>query len=220
MIGKDVPFAAAAGHRRAAARRTLRRGLGPPAGGRVPVRDEPVPRAGVHLQARADPRGRLRQPAAGAAARAARPDRGGHRSGSYADRLAEQVERLAHHASRGEVWDKAVTYLRQAGAKALGALGAPRGGGVLRAGARGAPASPRESRDPRAGHRSPARPAQPAPVARRVSADPHPLREADTLATTLDDSHRLGRIAAWMSQYFDYAGDYEHAVAAGQRALP
>jgi class 3 adenylate cyclase/tetratricopeptide (TPR) repeat protein len=34
------------------------------------------------------------------------------------ERLDEQVERLAHHALRGEVWDKAVSYLRQAGAKA------------------------------------------------------------------------------------------------------
>ena len=38
--------------------------------------------------------------------------------GLYADRLDEQVERLAHHAFRGEVWDKAYTYNRQAGAKA------------------------------------------------------------------------------------------------------
>ena len=37
----------------------------------------------------------------------------------YFERLAEQVERLAHHAFRGEVWEKAVTYLRQAGAKAF-----------------------------------------------------------------------------------------------------
>jgi len=36
----------------------------------------------------------------------------------YPDRLAEQVERLAHHAFRGEEWAKAVAYLRQAGAKA------------------------------------------------------------------------------------------------------
>ena len=35
------------------------------------------------------------------------------------DRLAEQVERLAYHALRGEVWDKAVTYCQQAGARAL-----------------------------------------------------------------------------------------------------
>jgi len=37
----------------------------------------------------------------------------------YADRLAEQVERLAHHAARGELGEKAVAYLRQAGAKAF-----------------------------------------------------------------------------------------------------
>jgi tetratricopeptide (TPR) repeat protein len=37
----------------------------------------------------------------------------------YSGRLAEQVERLAHHAFRGEMWAKAVTYLQQAGAKAL-----------------------------------------------------------------------------------------------------
>ena len=35
------------------------------------------------------------------------------------DRVAEQVERLAHHALRGEVWDKALAYCRQAGDKAL-----------------------------------------------------------------------------------------------------
>ena len=34
------------------------------------------------------------------------------------ERMAEQVERLAHHALRGEVWDKAVTYCQQAGARA------------------------------------------------------------------------------------------------------
>src|SRR5712691_4133657 len=34
------------------------------------------------------------------------------------DRVAEQVERLAHHALRGEVWDKAVTYCQQAGTRA------------------------------------------------------------------------------------------------------
>src|SRR5262249_1330649 len=37
----------------------------------------------------------------------------------YADRLTEQAERLAPHAFRGEVWDKAVAYCRQAGTRAL-----------------------------------------------------------------------------------------------------
>jgi hypothetical protein len=37
----------------------------------------------------------------------------------YADRLSEQVEQLAHHAVRGEVWDQAVTYLYEAGTRAF-----------------------------------------------------------------------------------------------------
>ncbi len=36
----------------------------------------------------------------------------------YADRQAEQVERLAHHALRGEVWPAAWSYLRQAASRA------------------------------------------------------------------------------------------------------
>jgi predicted ATPase len=39
--------------------------------------------------------------------------------GLIGDRVVEQVERLAHHALRGEVWDKALAYCRQAGDKAL-----------------------------------------------------------------------------------------------------
>jgi tetratricopeptide (TPR) repeat protein len=45
------------------------------------------------------------------------------------------------------------------------------------------------------------------------------LYEADTLATALDDPHRLVLISASMAQYFVYQGNHERAVAAGQRAL-
>jgi tetratricopeptide (TPR) repeat protein len=40
----------------------------------------------------------------------------------YANRLAEHVERLAHHSASAEVWDKAVRYFRQAGLKAVDRL--------------------------------------------------------------------------------------------------
>jgi class 3 adenylate cyclase/predicted ATPase len=36
----------------------------------------------------------------------------------YPDRMSEHVELLAHHASRGELWEKAVAYLHEAGRKA------------------------------------------------------------------------------------------------------
>jgi class 3 adenylate cyclase/tetratricopeptide (TPR) repeat protein len=37
----------------------------------------------------------------------------------YGDRLSDQVERLAYHAVRGERWEQALCYCRQAGARAL-----------------------------------------------------------------------------------------------------
>ncbi len=37
----------------------------------------------------------------------------------YADRLSEHVERLAHHALRGQQWESAVRYGRQAGVRAI-----------------------------------------------------------------------------------------------------
>ncbi|HET9786386.1 MAG TPA: hypothetical protein VFP47_04595, partial [Pyrinomonadaceae bacterium] len=36
----------------------------------------------------------------------------------FSERITEQVERLAHHALRGELWEQAVEYLHQAGKKA------------------------------------------------------------------------------------------------------
>ena len=53
----------------------------------------------------------------------------------YADRLAEHIERLAHHALRGEVWDKAVSYCYQAGAQGRGEVRARRRGGAVHRGA-------------------------------------------------------------------------------------
>ena len=42
-----------------------------------------------------------------------------------AERVAEQSERLAHHALHGQLWERAVAYLRQAGLRAM-ACGANR----------------------------------------------------------------------------------------------
>jgi predicted ATPase/class 3 adenylate cyclase len=137
----------------------------------------------------------------------------------HADRLAEQVDRLAHHAVRGEVWDKAVVYLRQAGAKAHG-----------RSANREAVASFERALEALA-HLPETRDRREQAIDLRLDMRSALttfgdfgriltlLRQADTLATALDDVHRLGWIAASMAQYFLYLGDYERAIAAGQRAL-
>ena len=70
------------------------------------------------------------------------------------DRLAEQVERLAHHALRGEMWEKAVPYCRQAGEKARNERSLPRSGSVLRTGPQRARPPPRAPRHRGARHRA------------------------------------------------------------------
>src|SRR4029453_10658460 len=45
------------------------------------------------------------------------------------------------------------------------------------------------------------------------------LREAEALATALDDSRRLGQVSVFLSNYFFLMGAHDQAIAAGQRAL-
>ena len=132
--------------------------------------------------------------------------------------VAEQVERLAHHALRGEVWDKAVTYCRQAGAKAYDRVGVPRGGNLLRAGPRGPRAPPREPRHRRAGHRSPPR--------LRCAATPGRIwRDVWTLWARPKSWPRRSTIEpGWdrccpADALYSGRGDHDGAIAAGQRAL-
>ena len=87
------------------------------------------------------------------------------------DRMAEQVERLAHHALRGEVWDKALAYCRQAGEKAMARSAYREAVGYFEQALSALPHLP-ESATRRAGHRPPARPALGAPPARRLWAHP------------------------------------------------
>ena len=47
----------------------------------------------------------------------------------------------------------------------------------------------------------------------------HHLREAATLAAALDDRERMGYAASFMAQHFNAVGDYDNAIAAGQRVL-
>jgi class 3 adenylate cyclase/tetratricopeptide (TPR) repeat protein len=135
------------------------------------------------------------------------------------ERVAEQVERLAHHALRGEVWDKAVTYCQQAGARArdraafheavasfeqaLQALAyLPEDGGTrvraldLRL-ALGSSLSPLGEYE------------------RHLAL----LGEADALARALDDRARLGWVLVTMANVLRVTGDHEGAAAASQQAL-
>ena len=135
----------------------------------------------------------------------------------YAPRLQEHVEALGHHALRGEHWDKAVDYLRRAGAKAFGrstnreavsyleeALTALR---RLPAAAPGA-----GSGDLRFELRNALQPLGEFQAMRQH------LVEAQEAAAALGDPRRLGRAAAYLADHFRLTGDHAKAIEWGERA--
>jgi tetratricopeptide (TPR) repeat protein len=135
------------------------------------------------------------------------------------ERVAEQAERLAHHALRGELWEKAVAYLRQAGLRAV-ARAANREAIAHLEQALGALRRLPETRetteltiDIRIDLRSAL-----LPLGDRARMADH-LHEAEGLARTLGDQHRLGRIGTFMVIQYLVAGDYDEAVRFGQEAL-
>ena len=135
------------------------------------------------------------------------------------ERLAEQVDRLAHHAVRGEVWDKAVTYCRQAGVRAV-ARSAYREAVAYFEQALAALAQLPEHRDTLAQAidlRLDLRTSL-LPLGEHARALDH-LRAAEALAERLDDPQRLGQIAGHLCFSFVAMGEYDRAIAAGQRAL-
>ena len=135
------------------------------------------------------------------------------------ERGAEQVERLAHHALRGEVWDKAVTYCQQAGARANDRAAFHEAVAAFEQALQALAHLP-EHGDTRglAIELRLALAFSLAPLAengRRLAL----LGEAEALARALDDRARLGRVLAGMAAVRRLTGDLEGAIVAGQQAL-
>jgi predicted ATPase len=133
--------------------------------------------------------------------------------------VAEQVERLAHHALRGEVWDKALVYCRQAGEKALGRSAHREAVGYFEQALSTLPHLPEQ----RATHEQAIdlrlalhEALWPSGDLGRILAY---LREAEALAATLDDPRRLGQISRFLSLHFYTRGAHDQAIAAAQRTL-
>jgi class 3 adenylate cyclase/tetratricopeptide (TPR) repeat protein len=135
------------------------------------------------------------------------------------DRVGEQVERLAHHALRGEVWDKGLAYSRQAGEKAMARSAYREAVGYFEQALSTLPHLPeqRELREQAIDLRLALRSALfPSGDSERILGY---LREAETLAAALDDARRLAHIAGFLSVHFRNIGAYDQAIAAAQRAL-
>ena len=139
--------------------------------------------------------------------------------GSVRINVPDQIERLAHHALRGEVWDKAVTYCQQAGARAHDRA-APREAVAYFEQALQALAHLPDHTDTRV-LAIESRLALDRPLTvlgehrRRLAL----LGEAEVLARALDDRARLGWVLARMAQALRQTGDSDGAIATGQQAL-
>jgi class 3 adenylate cyclase len=133
-------------------------------------------------------------------------------------RVAEQVERLAHHALRGEVWDKALVYCRQAGEKAVARSAHREAVGCFEQALSALPHLPEQSdtREQAIDLRLALRSALlPSGDSGRILVH---LREAEAVAVALDDPRRLGHISGFLSVHFRNLGSYDQAIASAQRA--
>jgi tetratricopeptide (TPR) repeat protein len=137
----------------------------------------------------------------------------------YPDRLVEQVERLAHHAMRGEAWDKALAYNRQAGVR-VAARSAYREAVAYFEQALAALEHLPEHRatlaqaiDVRLDLRNVL-----FPLDEHARIFDH-LRAAEALAERLDDPQRFGWIASYLCISFSALSEHDRAIAAGQHAL-
>jgi len=137
----------------------------------------------------------------------------------YSNRLIEQVERLAHHAARGEVWGKALTYLRQAGAKADARSANREAASYFEQALTGLGHLPesRETREQAIDLHFNLRISLTA-IGERERVLEH-LRAAEALANALGDERRLARINAYIARLLLAQGEYEQAVTACERAI-
>jgi class 3 adenylate cyclase/tetratricopeptide (TPR) repeat protein len=136
----------------------------------------------------------------------------------YPERLTEHVERLAYHAMRGELWEEAITYLRQAGAKALGRSANREAVGCFEQALTALQHLPetRERLEQAIDLRFDLRTALfPLGEFERIFGC---LREAEGLARALDDQRRLGQLSVYTCHNLNMTGHPTEALGFGQRA--
>ena len=131
----------------------------------------------------------------------------------------DHLEKLAHHALRGELWDKAVDYLEQAAGKAVArsanreasdfyssCLAAiqhlPQTGDILR-----------RAVDIRLELRNPLF------LLGQFEELHRSLREAEIIAERIGDQKRLGRVLNFLISYYSLVGEHGRAIESGSRGL-
>ncbi|HXZ91922.1 MAG TPA: adenylate/guanylate cyclase domain-containing protein [Burkholderiales bacterium] len=137
----------------------------------------------------------------------------------YANQLDEHVERLAYHALNAELWEKALRYLRQAGAKAADRPASREALALYDQALAVLPHLPQDRStleqaiDIRFDIRNVL---QPLGDRERIAGY---LRDAEQLAVQLGDVRRQGWIQSYLTDYYWMLGRTQEAATVGERAL-
>ena len=139
--------------------------------------------------------------------------------GMTQDATHDHLEKLAHHAFHGELWDKSVSYLRQTGSKAMGRSAYREAAACLNRALLSLQKLPSNRQnleqmiDLRLDFRNALFPLE------ELDRVIEHLRAAEILAQSLGDKRRLARTYGYLVHFFTLIGDREQAAAASLKGL-
>ena len=135
------------------------------------------------------------------------------------ERLGEQIERLAHHALRGDLREKAVHYLRQAGIKAAARSALLDSRDWFEQALATLAALPESPSSLEQGFETRIELRQVLSQLGEYRQIRERLLEAEALAGRLSDDRRRGRVCAYMTNVHSLFSELDEALVSGTRAL-
>jgi class 3 adenylate cyclase/tetratricopeptide (TPR) repeat protein len=136
-----------------------------------------------------------------------------------AGNLQEKIEQLAHHAYQGELWDKAVTYLKESGLKSVSRSSFRNAMAYFEQGLESLRRLP-ETRDTlKHGVDLRIEIRNTLYILGDFQQGLRYLEEAQPAAIALNDQGRLGKLCNFMTAHWNLSGDSERAIASGMQAL-
>ncbi len=137
----------------------------------------------------------------------------------YPDRLAEHVERLAHHAVRAEQWDKALAHCRRAGEKTFDRSATREAVMWFEHAIETLNHLPANRIAVELGIDLRFRLRSSLYILGEYERAFQCIRDAERLTELLSDQHRRGWVFAYLTDCFLESGDYDQAIESGQQAL-
>ena len=136
-----------------------------------------------------------------------------------ADRLGEHVEQLAHHAVKGALWEKAVTYCRRAAARAYARSAVSAAAVALQQAITALAQLPRTPEAVELGVDLRIELRNPLTLLRDFDTVLECLVEAERLARILGDPRRLGWVLSYVAEHHRLTGNLDAALANATQAL-